>query len=737
MRVRPELGAPAPRERVRTPTVLQMEAVECGAAALAIVLGYYGRFVPLAELRAECGVSRDGVKASSLVRAARRYGLHAQGLRRDLAGIRRLTPPFIVFWQFDHFVVVDGFGADCVHLNDPATGPRTVPLAEFDEAFTGVALAMGPGPDFTPGGAPPSVLHSLRARLAGSVGALAFCVVAGLLLVLPGIALPVFIQVMIDDVLAGPHSEWARPLVLGMVVVVALQAMVRHLQLAYLRRLRTRLAVTMSARFLWHVLRLPVGFFAQRFAGEIGARGDLNDDVADALSGRLMTTLIEAMMAAFYAMAIVYYDLRLAAIAVAAAIVDFLALRWVARRHSDAHLRLGQETGKVAGVAIAGIESIETIKASGLESAFFSRWSGYFTKAYLARQQLSALMLRLGVLPGLLQSLAMMVVLVAGGLRVMDGSLSVGMLMAVQGLLLGFLAPVETLVGFGYTLSELRAHLLRLDDVLNHPEDPLADHAGTIGVSAGEPVHGSVELRDVTFGYSRVDPPLLKNLSLSVRPGQRVALVGGSGSGKSTVARLACGLYRPWAGEVLIDGHPLDAYPRPVLARSLALVDQDVCLFAGTVMDNLTLWDDTVRHEDLIRACVDAEIWDVVRGLPEGLNAEIVVGGGNLSGGERQRLEIARALVSDPAILVLDEATSALDAETEVRIIDNLRRRGCSAVVVAHRLSTIRDCDEIIVLRGGEVVQRGTHRDLWRAGGEYTRLIQDQDGTVRGFADGS
>ena len=719
---------------VRTPTVLQMEAVECGAASLGILLGYHRRIVPLSELRAECGVSRNGSNAANVVKAARRYGLKAKGLSTGLEDIQKLRAPFIVFWNFNHFLVVEGFKKGRAYLNDPASGRRTVSVQEFDEAFTGVVLLMEPGPEFQTGGREPSTVAALGRRLRGSAHDLSFAVAAGLLLVAPGLAVPMLIQLFVDEVLIRQRHEWLRPLLLGLALMAVLRILLRMLQLRYLRELRTKLAIRLSGSFIWHVLRLPVGFFAQRFAGEISSRVALNNGIADALSGRLATAIIDCAMLLFYVVVMLSYDWLLTLVGVTLALGNVLALRWIARRRVDANMRLRQETGKVAGVSIAGLQSIETLKASALESSFFARWAGYYTKATGARQELGLTNQTLGVLPGVLSALTTMLILVIGGFEVIRGELSIGELVAFQSLMLSFQRPVGTLVGLGGQLQTLQGDLVRVDDVLLHETDPsLGQALVEEGDAAGEQalrLRGRVELRGVTFGYSRVAEPLLKEFNLVLEPGRRVALVGSSGSGKSTVAKLVCGLYQPWEGEILFDGKPRGEIARSVLANSLSMVDQDILFFGGSVRENLSLWDSTVPAASLEAACVDAEIHDVVLALPGGFDAVLLEGAANLSGGQRQRLEIARALVNDPSILVLDEAMSALDAETEFRIDRSLRKRGCSCLVVAHRLSTIRDSEEIIVLRRGEVVERGSHEDLWESGGEYSRLIRSEGEAV-------
>ncbi|MDJ1179265.1 NHLP family bacteriocin export ABC transporter peptidase/permease/ATPase subunit [Roseofilum sp. BLCC_M91] len=720
-------------KRVKTPTVLQMEGVECGAASLSIILSYYGRIVPLPELRITCGVSRDGSNAANVVKAARTYGMQAKGFKKDPMKLKDVKPPFIVFWNFNHFLVVEGFVKDEVYLNDPMDGPRKISFEEFDRAYTGIVLIMEPGPDFKKGGRKPSMVAALYNRLNGSLGAILYCILAGLLLVIPGLAVAVFSQVFVDNILVENRMEWLRPLILGMILTAIVQGMLSLLQFRYLRHLQIKLSVTMSGNFLWHVLRLPQRFYAQRFAGEIGDRVNLNTKVANILSGELAKTVIDAMVVVFYAVVMLAYDWVLTLIGIFFSAVNVIVLQWVARRRKDTHSRLTQDEGKLAGVSIAALQSIETLKSAALESDFFARWSGYYAKTTNAQQTLGVPDQILGILPSLVTSLTTLFLLVVGGFRVMRGELSIGMLVAFQSLMTSFQQPVSTLVQFGSTLQELEGDINRLDDVLDNEVDAQVaqenknQKALQVYAHTSYKLQGYLELQNLTFGYAKVNPPLVEDLSLKLQPGQRVALVGGSGSGKSTVAKLVAGLYEPWSGEILLDSIPRGDIPREVLTNSLSMVEQDIFLFGGTVRDNLTLWDSTIPNSQLIRACEDAKILDAVLAIPGGLDGSLLEGAGNLSGGQRQRLEIARALVNDPSLLVMDEATSALDAETEKIIDQNLRRRGCTCLIVAHRLSTIRDCDEIIVLEQGKVVQRGTHEEMKQdEDSVYARLIQSE-----------
>jgi NHLM bacteriocin system ABC transporter peptidase/ATP-binding protein len=718
--------APAPARRVSTPTVLQMEAVECGAAALAIILGYYGRFVPLEELRHECGVSRDGSKASNVLKAARKYELEAKGFKYDsLDKLYTLELPVILFWNFNHFLVLEGFKGGKVHLNDPAQGPRVVTLEELDGSYSGVVLTFKPTPRFKKGGAKPSMLAALKRRIVGSERALKFVILCGLFLVLPGLVVPTFSRVFIDEYLIGDQGWLIQPLLVAMVVTLLLHGGLTYLQKFYLLRLETKLALNTSSQFFNHILRLPAAYFGQRYAGEIGSRVAINDKVAAMVSGKLATTVIDSVMTVFYAMLMMFYDVWLSLVVIGIALLNVAAVKLAARWRTDASRRLMVDKGKLMGTAMSGLKMIETLKATGSEPEFFSRWAGYHAKTINTEQFLGVLGQLVSAVPPFVQTLSTVAVLVLGGMKVMSGELTVGMLVAYQALLTSFTRPLNSFVDFGSSLQELEADMNRLDDVLRYPQDRQY-HQDKRRLKQDPKViklAGKVELRNVTFGYSPLDPPLIEDFNLAIEPGQRVALVGASGSGKSTVAKLVSGLYEPWKGEILFDGVPRAQIPRSLLVNSLGVVDQEVFLFGGTVGENVTMWDPTIPLQRISAAAKDAAVDQVIETRDRGYLSLVQEGGGNFSGGQSQRLEIARALVGEPTLMILDEATSALDPSTEVLIDEALRRRGCTCIIIAHRLSTIRDCDEIVVLEYGKIVQRGTHQGMKDVDGPYKHLI--------------
>lgn len=716
-----------PEKRRKTPTVLQMEAVECGAASLGIVLGHFGRFEPLEKLRAACGVSRDGSKASNILKAARTYGMEAKGFRLDMASLPELPLPVIAFWDFNHFLVVEGSDAKRIYLNDPSKGPRTVSAEEFARSYSGVALSIRPGAEFRPGGERPSILRALRSRFTGCRPPLIYAMLTALFLVIPGIVAPALTQVFIDEILVGGSKSWIRPLLVAMAVTAIFQAALSFLQKYYLLRMETKLAITGATQFLGHILRLPISFFFQRYAGDVAGRMNLNDKVASLLADQVAVNVVNGLMIAFYLVIMLQYDWMLSLVSVAMATLNLVVLRIVSRRRKDLNQRLQMEMGKLLGQSMTGLQLIETLKASGSESDFFSQWAGHQAKTINSQQEFAITGQFLSAIPPLLSALNTAVVLGVGSFRVIDGDLTIGMLVAFQFLMASFMNPVNQLVALGGSLQDAWSDILRLDDVQRHPQDPFLDRPALDASTApSQKLSGRVDIEAVTFGYSPLDPPLITDFHLSLRPGQRVALVGGSGSGKSTIAKIVSGLYQPWSGQILFDGRPSQELPRETLTASVSMVDQEIFLFAGTVRDNITMWDTSIPAERVVQAAADAQILDDILVRPGGLDSVVQEGGGNLSGGQRQRLEIARALVTDPAILILDEATSALDTQTEQRVDECLRRRGCTCIIVAHRLSTIRDADEIIVLDRGHVVQRGTHEELKAQPGPYAELIAAQ-----------
>ncbi|WP_405793169.1 NHLP family bacteriocin export ABC transporter peptidase/permease/ATPase subunit [Streptomyces sp. NBC_01506] len=725
-RHRPAATTPRPRA-VRTPTVLQMEALECGAASLAMVLAHHGRHVPLEELRIACGVSRDGSRASNLLKAARSYGLTAKGMQMETEALAEVRAPAILFWEFNHYVVYDGMGrrpgGRGVHINDPDKGRRFVAMADFDTSFTGVVLVFEPTAAFRRGGRKPGIMSAMPARMRGTAATLLTALLASLLLVAVGAAVPALSRTYIDMFLIGGQTSLLAPLFASMATMVVLTAVLTGLQQANLLRGRVISSTLSGARFMRHLLRLPVAFFAQRGPADLVQRLQSNDAVAETLARDLAAAGVDGVVVILYAALLWSYDPQLTVVGVLMALLNVVAMRIVIHLRATGTRKLRADSARLTNTSYTGLQLIETMKATGGEDGYFRRWAGQHATTLEEQQKLGVPSAALAVVAPTLATLNSALILLIGGLRAVEGAVSIGLLVAFQALVVRFTAPITRLNGVAGRIQDFAADVARLKDVESFPVDPL--YSRQRPDASTRRLTGHVELESVVFGYSPLDAPLLDGFSLTVGPGQQVALVGGSGSGKSTVSRLVSGLYRPWEGTIRIDGQRLEDISRGALASSVSFVDQDVFLFEGTVRDNVALWDPSIPDDAVVTALRDAALYDVIARRPEGIRARVEQDGRNFSGGQRQRLEIARALVRGPSILVLDEVTSALDAETERLIIDNLRRRGCACVVIAHRLSTVRDSDEIVVLDHGAVVERGRHEELVAAGGPYARLVKE------------
>ncbi|UKB83902.1 NHLP family bacteriocin export ABC transporter peptidase/permease/ATPase subunit [Chryseobacterium sp. MEBOG06] len=713
---------------VKVPTVLQMESVECGAAALSIILGYFGKFVPLEKLRIACGVSRDGLKATNVIKAAKEYGLEAKGYAKSIEKVMQVKTPAIIFWNFNHFLVLEGFTKNKVYLSDPAQGRYQVTHEEFDDAYTGVVLTFEPGENFEKGNEKRGLMSSLASRVSNSKLSIIYLILASLFLVIPGLVIPSFIKIFIDKYLINGYSGFVMPLLLIMGAVLIVNSALVYIQQYYLLKLETKLALTTSSKFLWHVFHLPIAFFTQRYSGEIGNRVSLNDKVAKLLSGDLANAALNIIVVIFYAILMFSYDIPLTLIGIFMAGINVAVLRYVSTARKDGNRRLSNENGKLLGTTTSGISMIETLKASGRENDFFTNWIGYLSKVMNAQQELGWLTIKLNAIPPLVTSLTTTLILGVGALRIMDGEMTLGALVAFTYLMSNFISPVNQLISVGTMLHETESDMNRIDDVINYEVDDQfkenQEGESVVREEMNSKLVGYFEMRDVTFGYNTTTPALIENFNLKLKPGSRVALVGGSGSGKSTVAKIASGLYKPWKGEILLDGKNKEEIPRNVITESLAVIDQEVLIFNGTIKENISFWDATISDKSIIQSARDAAIHDVIAARNDAYDSTVLEGGSNFSGGQRQRLEIARALATNPSILIMDEATSALDPTAEKTVMDNVKKRGCTCLIVAHRLSTIIDCDEIIVMEYGKIVERGTHHELMKQNGVYSKLIE-------------
>ncbi|MEP6629751.1 MAG: ATP-binding cassette domain-containing protein [Lapillicoccus sp.] len=726
----PDGSRPAAKTRARVPVVLQVDASESGAASLGMVLAYYGRVVPLVELAEACSVSRDGADAASIAKAAQAYGLRVEADRRPLTGSGDgQVLPHLLSWQSEHWVVVEAYGRDALRIIDPEMGPVTVPRAEAERLYGGMTIRLEPGPAFTTGSRGTPLMRDLKARLRPARPGIVLGMLAGLFLLVPGLVLPLLITQLASAVFEPTGGRNPLPLVTALLASSALVGVLTLLQGWFLSRVQARLTAAGSFRLVDHLLHLPVRYFAQRSDGMAASRLDQVYFVYYLLTGPLIGAGVAVVGLVAYGAVMVALSPLLAAVVIGALLVNVAVLVVIARRRREINLLQLRQGSRLAGLSVSVVSNIEAVKASGGDDAAFERWAGHQASYLLAGQKVGRLNNGPAAIPLLMATLTSVVLIVVGAMAVIDGTLSLGVLVGFQALATSFLTPLNQLATLLRQARTARARLAEVNDVLDTPTDPgfprraAGSSAAPADAGLTTPLQGSLEVRGLAFGYARRSGPVVSGIDLRLVPGSRVALVGGSGSGKSTLVKLVLGLHEPWSGQILFDGRPRREWDRRHLTRAVSFVDQRIMLFQGTVRDNLTLWDDSVPTDQLIAAARDACIHDDIVSRAGGYDTEVQEAGRNFSGGQRQRLEIARALVLDPAVLVLDEATSALDTETEKRIDRNLRRRGATCLIVAHRLSTVRDCDEIVVLDEGRVIQRGTHDELVSQGGRYAQLV--------------
>lgn len=726
MAERVKIKKPITKGAAKVPVIMQMEALECGAASLAMVMAYYGKWIPLEQVREDCGVSRDGSNARNVLIAARSYGFIAKGYRFEPEDLKKEGKfPCIIHWNFNHFVVLDGFKGGKAIINDPAGGTKVISMEEFDKAFTGICLMIEPGEDFKPGGKPKSVLKFVRNRLKGAGVAVAFVVICSLISALMGVIQPGFSRIFYDRLLTRENPEWFMPFMIGLAVISAVQIIVSAVEAIFSNKINGKMDVVGNSTFLWKVLHMPMNFFSQRLAGDIQSRQNSNAGIAGSLVNTFAPLALNGIMAVFYFVVMIRYSPLLTMVGLLSIVINLFMSRYISKKRVNLTRVQMRDSAKLVSTTVAGIEMVETIKSSGAENGFFRRWAGYQASVNTQSVKFARMNQYIGMIPSVVSLLCNSAVMFLSVWFAMEGNFTVGMISAFQGFLGSFTAPASNLISASQSLQEMRTSMERIEDVMQYPEDVCykakADDEGENKSYAK--LTGDIELKNVTFGYSRLVEPLIKDFNLSLKRGGSVALVGASGCGKSTISKLISGLYQPWGGEILFDGKPLGSIDRSVFTGSLAVVDQDIIIFEDTIANNIKMWDSSIEDFEVILAARDAQIHNDIVKRECGYNYKLTEGGKDLSGGQRQRLEIARALAQDPTIVILDEATSALDAKTEFEVVKAIRDRGITCIVVAHRLSTIRDCDEILVMDHGTVVERGTHWELFAKGGKYTELV--------------
>ena len=722
MQKKAKIPKPVEKGTVRVPVVMQLEMLECGAASLTMIMHYYKKWIPLEQARVDCGVSRDGSSARNIMRAAKSYGMIAKAWRLEPESLLEEGPfPCICHWGFNHFVVLCGFKGKNAVINDPARGRVTVPWDEFDSQFTGVCVTIEPGENFEPSGRPKSPFTYAAERLKGSSTAVIFVILTTTISSLMGIIYPLFSRVFLDRLLTGRNPEWLIPFIFAMSFFAAINIIVLWISAIYSVRIQGKMAAVGSASYLWKIIRLPLQFFDQRLAADLSNRQATNASIAGTLVNTFAPLLLNACMLVFYLVVMLRYSVLLTAVGVGAILINIGISSVISNKRVNISRVQMRDAAKLSSATASGIKMIETIKSSGAENGFFGRWAGFQASVNNQEVRYSRLNAFLGSVPTLITQIANLAVLGLGVFYVLQGRFTIGMIMAFQGFLTSFMTPASSLISAGQSIQEMTTQMERVEDVMSYPTDPIFEPREK--KASFQKLTGEIEIKDVSFGYSKFDAPLIRNFSMHVRPGQKIAFVGRSGCGKSTLAKLLSGLYQPWTGEILFDGVPLPEIDRNVFTGSVSVINQDIILFADTISANIKMWDDSIEDFEMILAARDAGIHDDIIQRNNGYRHMLLEGGRDFSGGQRQRLEIAHGLAQDPTICILDEATSALDSKTEYEVVKSISERGITCIIIAHRLSTIRDCDEIIVLDKGLVVERGTHEELFAKGGAYTKLV--------------
>ena len=706
----------------KVPVIMQLEELECGAACLCMVLGYYHKWIPIEEVRNTCGVSRDGVSAGNILRAARFYGLNASGYRCPVSTLmKNVTFPCIAFVHGCHFIVVCGVKNGMIYVNDPAKGNDKYTEKEFDEIFNNILIQFSPSESFQPSGKPKSMLSYVKKRLKGTTVAIVFACLTGIITSMIGVISPAFSRVFLDYLLPGENPQWVWPFLILLAIFDFVQIIMTGLQSVYSLRINGKMAVIGNSTFMWKIFKMPIQFFSQRRAGDIQQRQASNATIASTLIETFAPLFLNLLMMLFYLGVMLKYSWILTMIGLFSMSVNILLSQYIAKKRINITRVSMKESANLASTTIIGIDMIESLKSTGAENGFFTKWAGIQANANAQQVQYAKTDVYLSMIPQFITTVTNYLILLSGAWLIMSGEFTIGKLMAFQGFLGSFMSPAITLVDTGRTLQEMRTNMERIDDVMEYPDENIFSEKTD---SIYQPLSGKIEMKDVVFGYNILSKPLIENFHLSIEPGQSIAIVGDSGCGKSTISKLLSGIYEPWSGKILFDGKPLKEIYKGVFRSSVAVVDQDITLFEGTIADNIRMWDLNVDDMAIIQASKDAQFHDDVMKRPHGYKGKLQEDGRDLSGGQRQKLEIARALASNPSILIMDEATSALDAKNEYEVLQAVKKRNITCIMIAHRLSTIRSCDKICVMESGKIQGIGTHEELMKNNALYQNLVR-------------
>ncbi len=706
----------------KVPVIMQLEELECGAACLCMVLGYYNKWIPIEEVRNTCGVSRDGVSAGNILRAARFYGLNASGYRCPVSTLmKNVTFPCIAFVHGCHFIVVCGVKNGMIYVNDPAKGNDKYTEKEFDEIFNNILIQFSPSESFQPSGKPKSMLSYVKKRLKGTTVAIVFACLTGIIASMIGVISPAFSRVFLDYLLPGENPQWVWPFLILLAIFDFVQIIMTGLQSVYSLRINGKMAVIGNSTFMWKIFKMPIQFFSQRRAGDIQQRQASNATIASTLIETFAPLFLNLLMMLFYLGVMLKYSWILTMIGLFSMSVNILLSQYIAKKRINITRVSMKESANLASTTIIGIDMIESLKSTGAENGFFTKWAGIQANANAQQVQYAKTDVYLSMIPQFITTVTNYLILLSGAWLIMSGEFTIGKLMAFQGFLGSFMSPAITLVDTGRTLQEMRTNMERIDDVMEYPDENIFSEKTD---SIYQPLSGKIEMKDVVFGYNILSKPLIENFNLSIEPGQSIAIVGDSGCGKSTISKLLSGIYEPWSGKILFDGKPLKEIYKGVFRSSVAVVDQDITLFEGTIADNIRMWDLNVDDMAIIQASKDAQFHDDVMKRPHGYKGKLQEDGRDLSGGQRQKLEIARALASNPSILIMDEATSALDAKNEYEVLQAVKKRNITCIMIAHRLSTIRSCDKICVMESGKIQGIGTHEELMKNNALYQNLVR-------------